>query len=771
MIESLFKKIIDESDTVYADVEKLIKKKTNGVQPEKKVWKLSDAQIKYFRENFYAGKPEFLFDRWRQRKINTDVLSKFGVMTCGRENKPKKVTTKNGTEIETIILASFYIPIKVNPLNPDDFIYFRKFYFYEYEGKIEKGISAGGPDKKSCLLGLEYLKPNQDIILSEGEEDYFSLLSNGFNALSHTGGAMGFKPAWHLPFALKNVVILYDDDEPGTDGAIKTAEILSNTANSVKIAHWNSGIKGYDVGDFFKANREIPELQNILNHAIPFSVKTDDNIAEVLEETSDYNRKKKLEEKFYIVVPDKPAKLLQRKVAEYIAKNYDICSTSKSASRKQFYEYKEGFWQKKTDEDIIEIILNLLLHDVTGQQLTSISKILRSTTPVNVPADRFDNYPDLINLNNCIFDLKNYKVIKQSSKYHFTYKNSYNYDPNATCPKFLEALWQYSCAGDAAEENPWIDCLMEILGFCLTGTYHFQKMFWFLGPKGANGKGTVLRVMENLVGSAMTKSGFEAKKLDTEFYRVTLMGKRLAITGDMPPRLINPDILKQMTGGDKQSSNVKYSDEVEFKPTAKLVFAMNKMPELPTGENWQPYKRRLCLLLWDYVISKPDGNIDEIFEGELPGIFNLAIEGLKRLRKNKEFTEVPSSNRAIELYEGNMNTFVAFVSDRCIIDRKASAWSWQIYDAYIAYMKEYAGESWEKNPYHINNQITFGKEMRTKYNITVKDGYCKEKKGGRKKYHGIRLRDSEDDRQKYGDIVDEYVPVSSYVGQKQEEAF
>lgn len=74
------------------------------------------------------------------------------------------------------------------------------------------------------LYGIDHL--GDDIVICEGELDALALLSCGFNACTSTGGSMTFQEEWAPLFDDKNVTIMYDNDEAGIRGAVKTAFII-----------------------------------------------------------------------------------------------------------------------------------------------------------------------------------------------------------------------------------------------------------------------------------------------------------------------------------------------------------------------------------------------------------------------------------------------------------------------------------------------------------------------------------------------------------------
>lgn len=79
----------------------------------------------------------------------------------------------------------------------------------------------------SQLFGLDALKKDRPVILTEGELDALALRTIHFNALSTTGGAQAFRPEWAEEVLREfDVTILYDADKAGVLGALRVARMI-----------------------------------------------------------------------------------------------------------------------------------------------------------------------------------------------------------------------------------------------------------------------------------------------------------------------------------------------------------------------------------------------------------------------------------------------------------------------------------------------------------------------------------------------------------------
>ena len=85
--------------------------------------------------------------------------------------------------------------------------------------------------------------------------------------------------------------------------------------------------------------------------------------------------------------------------------------------------------------------------------------------------------------------------------------------------------------------------------------------------------------------------------------------------------------------------------------------------------------------------SKKDLHLTEKLRGELAGIFNLALIGLKRLRRAKAFTLATQSDNARKEYKAENDIESAFVAECCIRKPESKTNAQALYDAYSAWCK------------------------------------------------------------------------------------
>lgn len=140
--------------------------------------------------------------------------------------------------------------------------------------KVPKVVSEKGA--KSLLLPFDlWVKDERPTLLCAGEKDMAISRSNGFNAITFTGGEQAFPKLFKASFRGKYIYIVYDNDQAGQEGARKVAAKLKEAGAIPHVVTGHYEVcteKGGDIHDFFKKyGKSSQDLQTILDETPEFS--------------------------------------------------------------------------------------------------------------------------------------------------------------------------------------------------------------------------------------------------------------------------------------------------------------------------------------------------------------------------------------------------------------------------------------------------------------------------------------------------------------------
>lgn len=222
---------------------------------------------------------------------------------------------------------------------------------------------------------------------------------------------------------------------------------------------------------------------------------------------------------------------------------------------------------------------------------------------------------------------------------NLTYVLPIEYDPQATAPYWEQRLKEW--LPDAGSR----DILQEFIGYSLIPYMGFEKALVIQG-EGANGKSLFLETLQGLLGYKVVDS-INMRNLFSRFGQADLVGKILNIVNEAGSEYLrggNADDFKNLVSGGRVKADVKNLAPLTFNNTAKFVFASNH--DIKTGDKSEGWLRRMLIVPFEQDFRNstvPKYEIMEQLRSEYAGIFNWAIEGLRRLMKNQAFSDSVSA--------------------------------------------------------------------------------------------------------------------------------
>ena len=345
--------------------------------------------------------------------------------------------------------------------------------------------------------------------------------------------------------------------------------------------------------------------------------------------------------------------------------------------------------KKIKDEDERKAFLSHLIKSESHRSIHAMVTLAKSDRTVARHPDDFDNDQWLCAVKNGTLDLRTGQLRSHDQKDMITKLAPVVYDPAARCPNWLAFLDMIMLGRQSL-----VDFLKRALGSSLTGITSDKAMFILYGPGGDNGKSTMVEVIEMLLGNYARRTPVETflKKREGSIPNdiARLRGARFvwAAENDRGVRLAE-SLIKEMTGGDRMAARFLHGEFFEFMPTFKIWFATNHKPTIRgDAAIW----RRLKLVPFDYTIpkdrQKKRHEVMAMFQSELPGILNWAIEGC--LEWQRDGLGVPDEViNATREYESEQDTFSMFLEEKCVRVANARVLSLALYREYKTWAEEH----------------------------------------------------------------------------------
>jgi P4 family phage/plasmid primase-like protien len=279
---------------------------------------------------------------------------------------------------------------------------------------------------------------------------------------------------------------------------------------------------------------------------------------------------------------------------------------------------------------------------------------------------------------------------------------SYPFDPRAACETWTRTLYH-----NLENDGERIALLQEWFGYMLLPDTSQQK-FLVCEGEGSNGKSVVCAVLEAMLGKENV-SHVALEVFGQRFQLTPTLGKLANISADVGELEKTAEgFLKSYTGGDTMTFDRKGLPPIDAAPTARLTIAANNRPRFSDRSSglW----RRMMVIPFKVEIADGDKihGMDKpawwIASGELSGVFNWAVAGLYRLRKQGRFTQSTLCQEALADYRVESNPARGFLEEYCEANSLDKTESQELYDAY----KTWCG----KNGYRPLGEKIFGKEVK-----------------------------------------------------------
>lgn len=207
-------------------------------------------RVERYRKRLYED--DKLQEYWKRRGISPETLSSLFV---GYDDKSKAYTIPHLAENREIVAIK-----RIYSSNPHN---------YSWEGSKRSYLYLGGI--------IKALDPGDSLIITEGEKDTLSLLDERILNVVGSPSSEGFKDDPSVFDGVRDIFILFDNDESGRDGALKVAKKIGYRSRVVNWRRYEELIgeelpRGFDLTDLrLKCQREGKSFRDELKKLMKLS--------------------------------------------------------------------------------------------------------------------------------------------------------------------------------------------------------------------------------------------------------------------------------------------------------------------------------------------------------------------------------------------------------------------------------------------------------------------------------------------------------------------
>lgn len=342
--------------------------------------------------------------------------------------------------------------------------------------------------------------------------------------------------------------------------------------------------------------------------------------------------------------------------------------------------------------------------------MEALAAVLHLDSAIDPPAWLSDDglstiaVPSFVACTNGLLDPASGVLYSHSPSYFNLVSVPFAWDPSAACPAwlaFLESCWP--------TDPESILCLQQWFGYVLSGSTSLHKILLIHGER-RSGKGTIARILTALLGTGNV-TGPTLASFGTNFGLSDLIRRPLAIIGDA--RIKQRDTeevterLLSISGEDVLTVDRKYQAPWVGKLPTRLMILSNELPNFGDSSG-TVVSRFVTLTMAVSWLGREDTSLSGRLLGELPGILNWALEGLRSLSASGRLLEPMSSAGAMADLADSVSPMSVFVRDCCEL---APGLESKPYDVYLRW------RSWclanGRSERQIGTVQSFGRQLRS----------------------------------------------------------
>jgi putative DNA primase/helicase len=286
---------------------------------------------------------------------------------------------------------------------------------------------------------------------------------------------------------------------------------------------------------------------------------------------------------------------------------------------KAFWSYNDGVWRR--DPEAVERRCVMLLGRLfRGAHAANVATVVRH----RIGDITCDPVVDYINYTNGMLDWRTGELLPHAPHYGSTVQLPVAWEPDAEAPVFDEFL-------RGVLSPDYAKLAWEMIGYLMMNGNPLQVAFLMLGS-GQNGKGTLLRVITNLLGRENTSAQSLDSLSNNRFAPANLFGMLANLAGDIDATYLEKTAaFKKLTGEDEFDGEHKYGAAFNFVSWAVPVFSANKTPG--SADTSHGYLRRWKIIEFDRTIEESERipGLSQALSAELPGIAAIGVKHLKEL--------------------------------------------------------------------------------------------------------------------------------------------
>jgi len=349
--------------------------------------------------------------------------------------------------------------------------------------------------------------------------------------------------------------------------------------------------------------------------------------------------------------------------------------------------YFDGQIYQNQGKEYIKDLIYSTAGDLADKRL--VNEILdRIGSKLRLSPVTFNPNPSLLGVDNGVIDCSTGSFRPYARQDLITDKLAVSYDKNARCPeiiKFIESV------------TPSSNDRITLIDIIASGAYRKALHYIaFLIGHGSSGSSTLIHLLQAFYGAENTEAIPLNELVERPFALASLRNVRFSIGQEIEAvKKSGTSRIKEISGGDWISADVKNKDRARFKGWTKLIFKGNAVPRF-TDTTWA-FRRRFVEIKLPYKFvpeidhgepnqRKMDPDIEEKITtpAELSGLLNLLITRLPTIIRNKRIHQTKGQ---YEEYRQQVDSVTTFLDLFCTYYPESKSFRIPVKDIYGHFLR------------------------------------------------------------------------------------
>ena len=318
----------------------------------------------------------------------------------------------------------------------------------------------------------------------------------------------------------------------------------------------------------------------------------------------------------------------------------------------------------------------------------------------------------LLNLQNGVYDLKNFVLLDHSPNYLLSKICYASYDPGAKGEAWIKFINEVM-EGDKDK----VDYLQKILGYSLTGDTREETCYILYGKSTRNGKSTLVETISYMLGESegyalnmrpetlALKHNNDSRQASSDIAR--LKDCRFLNASEPPKRmLLDVGLLKTMLGRDIITARYLHQNEFQFRPYFKLFINTNYLPKINDDTLFSSGRVNVITFDRHFSEKEQDKELKNLLKKpeNISGVLNWCIDGLRNYYQEGGASAPDPIKKATELYREESDKIGTFLNECFESSRYENTRGSTAYEMYREWCID--------NGYGVENKTSFFDDLR-----------------------------------------------------------